>query len=149
MKVEAPRSGSEYENHSVVSDSLQPHGLSQEFSRQGYWRGLPFPSPGDLPDPGILYCRWILYHLNPRTRDTELEREAKPADTSQPCQGPCDNSKARLFLPFILWLFLPQHQELIMLCVPVLCDDSPVSLFIIFHISCHLPVTVPQRVKHI
>ena len=23
------------------------------FSRQGYWRGLPFPSPGDLPDPGI------------------------------------------------------------------------------------------------
>ena len=24
-----------------------------EFSRQGYWSGLPFPSPGDLPDPGI------------------------------------------------------------------------------------------------
>ena len=23
------------------------------FSRQGYWSGLPFPSPGDLPDPGI------------------------------------------------------------------------------------------------
>ena len=23
------------------------------FSRQEYWRGLPFPPPGDLPDPGI------------------------------------------------------------------------------------------------
>ena len=27
--------------------------LSMEFSRQQYWSGLPFPSPGDLPDPGI------------------------------------------------------------------------------------------------
>ena len=24
-----------------------------EFSRHGYWSGLPFPSPGALPDPGI------------------------------------------------------------------------------------------------
>ena len=27
--------------------------LSMEFSRQEYWRGLPFPSPGDLPHPEI------------------------------------------------------------------------------------------------
>ena len=27
--------------------------LSIEFSRKEYWSGLPFPSPGDLPDPGI------------------------------------------------------------------------------------------------
>ena len=27
--------------------------LSMEFSRQEYWCRLPFPSPGDLPDPGI------------------------------------------------------------------------------------------------
>ena len=27
--------------------------LLMEFSRQEYWSGLPFPSPGDLPDPGI------------------------------------------------------------------------------------------------
>ena len=26
--------------------------LSMEFSRQEYWSGLPFPSPGDLPNPG-------------------------------------------------------------------------------------------------
>ena len=32
---------------------------------QEYWSGLPIPSPGDLPDPGIkpglLHCRWIRY----------------------------------------------------------------------------------------
>ena len=27
--------------------------LPMEFTRQEYWSGLPFPSPGDLPDPGI------------------------------------------------------------------------------------------------
>ena len=27
--------------------------LSMEFSGQEYWSGLPFPTPGDLPDPGI------------------------------------------------------------------------------------------------
>ena len=27
--------------------------LSMEFSRQEYWSGLRFPSPGDLPNPGI------------------------------------------------------------------------------------------------
>ena len=41
---------------SVASDSLRPHGqapLSMEVSRQEYWSGLPFPSPGDLSDPEI------------------------------------------------------------------------------------------------
>ena len=45
----------------VMSDSLQSHAwtvacqasLSVGFSSQEYWSGLPFPSPGDLPDPGI------------------------------------------------------------------------------------------------
>ena len=27
--------------------------LSMGFSKQEYWSGLPFPPPGDLPDPGI------------------------------------------------------------------------------------------------
>ena len=27
--------------------------LSMEFSKQEYWSGLPFPTPGDLSDPGI------------------------------------------------------------------------------------------------
>ena len=39
--------------------------LSMGFSRQEYWSGLPFPSPGDLPDTGIkpvspaLVCRFF------------------------------------------------------------------------------------------
>ena len=41
---------------------------SMGFSRQEYWSGLPLPSPGDLPDPGIepglLHCRQTLYHLS-------------------------------------------------------------------------------------
>ena len=38
--------------------------LSMGFSRQEYWRGVPFPPPGDLPDPGIKPStgRWVLYH---------------------------------------------------------------------------------------
>ena len=42
--------------------------LSMEFSRQKYWRGLPFPSPGDLPDQGsnagLPHCRQMLYRLS-------------------------------------------------------------------------------------
>ena len=44
---------------SVVSDSVTPWTiacqapLSMEFSRQGDWNVLPFPSPGNLPYPGI------------------------------------------------------------------------------------------------
>ena len=34
--------------------------LSMAFPRQEYWSGLPVPSPGDLPHPGI--GRQILYH---------------------------------------------------------------------------------------
>ena len=34
-------------------DYSPPPPLSTKFSRQDYWRGLPFPPPGDLPDPGM------------------------------------------------------------------------------------------------
>ena len=34
-------------------DCSQPGSSLQGFPRQEYWRGLPSPSPGDLPDPGI------------------------------------------------------------------------------------------------
>ena len=48
---------------SVMSLSLQPHGLSTGFSGLKYWSGLPLPSPGDLPNPGI------------KLRSPALERE--------------------------------------------------------------------------
>ena len=46
-------------SRSVVSDSVAPWTvahqatLPMEFSRQEYWSELPFPTPGDLPNPGI------------------------------------------------------------------------------------------------
>ena len=47
-------------SRSVVSDSFSTAGTAAhqapqpgEFSQQEYWSGLPFPSPGDLPDPGV------------------------------------------------------------------------------------------------
>ena len=36
--------------------------LSMEFLRQEYWGGLPFPTPGDLPDPGINLCLLQILH---------------------------------------------------------------------------------------
>ena len=38
---------------SVTSWTVAHQTLSMGFPRQEDWSGLPFPSPGDLPDPGI------------------------------------------------------------------------------------------------
>ena len=57
-------------SHTVVSYFLWPHGPTNllcpwDFPRQEYWRGLPFPSPGNFPtqgsSPGLLHCGQILY----------------------------------------------------------------------------------------
>ena len=46
--------------------------LSMGFSRQEYWSGLPFPSPGQLPtqglNPGLPHCRQTLHHLSHQGR---------------------------------------------------------------------------------
>ena len=42
--------------------------MSMGFSRQEYWSGLPFPSPGDLPDPGI------------KPRSPALQTDALPSE---------------------------------------------------------------------
>ena len=48
--------------------------LSMEFPRQEYWSGLPFPSPGDLPDPGI------------EPRSPTLQADALPSELpGKPC----------------------------------------------------------------
>ena len=52
-------------------DLAHPAPLSMVFFRQEYWSGLPFSSPGDLPDPGMepmclvstCFSRHIPYHL--------------------------------------------------------------------------------------
>ena len=76
-------------SRSVVSNSLQPHGLQAArllcpwgFSRQEYWSGLPCLPPGDHPNPGIEpglpHCRWILYHLSYQGGPRVLEWVACP-----------------------------------------------------------------------
>ena len=53
---------------------------SMGFSRHEYWSGLPFPSPGDLPNPGIepglLHYRQTLYRLS---------YQGNPRNTSKYC----------------------------------------------------------------
>ena len=54
-----------------MSHTLQPHrlySLSMELSGQEYWSGLPFPSPGDLPNPRI------------KPRSSALQADALPAE---------------------------------------------------------------------
>ena len=51
--------------------------LCMEFSRQEYQSGLPFPSPGDLPDPGI------------KPKSPALQADAL---LSEPSPGVCSNS---------------------------------------------------------
>ena len=49
---------------------------SMGFSRQDYWSGLPFPSPGDLPDPGmepgLPHCRQMLLPSELKERSRQL-----------------------------------------------------------------------------
>ena len=58
--------GDKHDVHASVLSCFNPVGLlatlwtiahraplSMGFSRQEYWSGLPFPSPGDLPNPGM------------------------------------------------------------------------------------------------
>ena len=59
------------------------------FSRQEYWSGLPFPSPGDLPDPGI------------EPRSPALQADAL---TSEPPGKPF-NREAGVISDILEWLF--------------------------------------------
>ena len=64
--------------------------LSMGFSRQVYWSGLPFPSPGGLPDPGIepgspaLQSDSLLlsYLWKPTNVGTDLQTEDASEDTN-------------------------------------------------------------------
>ena len=53
--------------------------LSMGFSRQEYWSGLPFPSPEDLPDPGIklgspaLQAESLLFELQGKLAESPLD----------------------------------------------------------------------------
>ena len=52
--------------------------LSKELLRQAYWSGLPFPSPGDLSDPGIKPASLVFPALSGRFFSTNVTWEALP-----------------------------------------------------------------------
>ena len=55
--------------------------LAMEFSRQEYWSGLPFPPPGDLPDPGVELMSLASPALAGRFFTTESPGSSKCAST--------------------------------------------------------------------
>ena len=64
------------------------------FSRQEYWSGLPFPSPGDLPNPGV------------ESRSLALQAEALPSEL--PGKPP---SPYTVIMFFLWWEILRHHIE--------------------------------------
>ena len=67
---------------------------SMGFSRQEYWRGLPLPSPGNLPDPGI------------EPRSPTLQADAL---TSEPPGKPQSESESHSVVSDSLWPHGPHH----------------------------------------
>ena len=97
-------------SHSVVSDSVIPWtiahqaSLSMEFSRQEYWTGKPFPSPGDLPDPGsepesLALQAFFFYHLSHQgSLGTSDESWYLTADIEAKCV-----IKVAKYIPHLCW----------------------------------------------
>ena len=61
------------------------------FSRQEYWSGLPFPSPGDLPDPGI------------EPRSPALQADSLPSEPPQGSVYICQCYSRSLSNPILIW----------------------------------------------
>ena len=61
------------------------------FPRQEYWSGLPFPSPGDLPDPGIEPMSPVSPALQVDSLPTESS--GKTWEFSEQHKGSCSSSK--------------------------------------------------------
>ena len=68
-----------------------------EFSRQEYWSGLPFPLPGDLPDPGIEPTSLALPAWAGKFFITSASREVSLCDI-------CDNNRSKVAF---LYIFFP------------------------------------------
>ena len=87
--------------------------LSMGFSRQEYWSGLPFPSPGDLPDPGI------------EPRSPPLEADAL---TSEPPGKPRISIDAWIYL--WAFCFVPLIYISVFVPVPYCLDDCGFRLIL-------------------
>ena len=79
------------------------------FSRQEYWKGLPFPSPGELPDPGI------------EPRSPALQADTLPSEPPGKPIGEISNS-IYCFVFILLKIVDP-----VMMSIPVICISVPLG----------------------
>ena len=86
--------------------------LSMGFSRQEYWSGLPFPSPGDLPNPGI----------KPRSPTLQVDASTSEPPGKQPYSRPPPTHAN----PRLCWKLLETHRQV---WVSLLCGntDPPIN----------------------
>ena len=80
----------ESESRSVVSDSLQPHGLYSPWNSLGQNTGVGSLSllQGNLPNPGLQHCRRILYQLSHKGSPRILEWVTYPFSIPSPWDLP-------------------------------------------------------------
>ena len=112
---------------------------SMGFSRQGYWSGLPFPSPGDLPDPGI------------EPGSPTLQADALP---SEPPGNPI-SSKSLLNIYCIFSILVSGYLSVTPFCFQdfgsfslslfrILCQVESLSLPLLFGLVGIYPVPLPS-----
>ena len=120
---------------------------SMGFSRQECWSGLPFPSPGDLPDPGI------------EPESPALQADALPSEP--PGKPVAINKSSTKFKPFTNFsfqiisflhhsvLFNPLSSTLLFPNIFLCMFQSSYSLFCCFLIGASLVALVAQIVKNL
>ena len=103
-----------------------------ELSRPEYWSGYPFPSPGDLPNPGI------------KPRSPILQADSLPAEP----QGKPKNTGVGS-LSLLQWIFLTQESNQGLLhCRQILCQLSHQgSLCFVMDLSKFKTVVLPTVLK--
>ena len=110
------------------------------FSTQEYWSELPWPSPGNLPEPGmesnLRHCRQILYHLS-YISSVQLTSHvwlfATPWTATHQASLSISNSWSLLKLMSIALVIPPSH---LILCCPFLLPHQSFPASRSFPISC-------------
>ena len=93
-------------SHSVMSDSVTAWTVAYQaspsmgFSKQEYWSELPFPSPGDLPDPGIKPRSLVLqadtWPSEPQGKPRSCMASESESEVAQSCPTLCDTMDCSL-----------------------------------------------------